>query len=74
MSGGVCLITRFFNNFTRDGSDSSLELEGVCGGEGGKRAASMTDTCRTTATDMVASAAISRARADDRGVVVNTTK
>lgn len=34
----------------------------------------MIATCRSNETDIVASAAISRAKDGDRGVVVNTTK
>lgn len=71
--GGVLLTTRFKSLF-RGGSESSFELDGVCGGVGGKLHCSVTVICRISETEMVASAAISLARLDERGVVVKTTK
>lgn len=54
-------------------SESSPELEGVRGGEVAEDDGALTVTWRTSETEMVASAAISRARAEDLGVVVKTT-
>lgn len=79
ISGGgvfLCLTTRFRSLEREDGgvSDSSPEHDGVQGGVGGRDGDSLIFTWRSSETDIVASAAISRARDDDRGVVVNTTK
>ena len=63
-----------FKSFRRGMSESSLEIDGVCGGVGGSKDGLLIVTWRRRDKEIVASAAISRARDDDRGVVVNTTK
>lgn len=74
MSGAVVFTTRLRSLPPREESESSLEPDGVCGGDGGSDTDSVTVTCRRIDTQIVASAAISRAKDDERGVVVKTTK
>jgi hypothetical protein len=72
---------RFFamrlNSFLGEGERgrrSSLELVGVSGGVGGRDRFSLMVTWRRRDTQIDASEAISRARLEDRGDVLNTTK
>lgn len=75
--GDVRDLTRL-SSFVRGcwkGSESwESSLSGVCGGVIGRTAASVMVTWLKTEIEMVASEAISRARLEDRGVVVKTTK
>jgi len=77
-AGEALLATRFFlQNFMgldKDGSKSSLEVDGVSGGVGGREIVSLIWIRRRRETEIVASAAISRASDEDRGVVLKTTK
>ena len=76
-SGGALFTTRLRSRPARGapGSESSLTLDAGGDGSGvGSGPAVLMPICRRSEMVMVASAAISRVSAADRGVVVNTTK
>lgn len=77
---GALLATRL-SSFRRESrirpdeeeSESSAEPEGVSGGDGGKVGDVLIVTWRMSPTEIVPLAAISRARLQDFGTVLNTT-
>ena len=74
---GVAFLAIRFNSFLGEGESgrrSSLELEGVAGGVDGRYRFSLMVTRRRRDTHIDASEAISCAKLEDRGDVLNTTK
>jgi hypothetical protein len=73
-TGDVLLATSLSNLLPGDEEPSESSPVGVCGGVGGSVIVSLMVMRRRRETEIVASAAISRARLADRGVVLKITK